>query len=155
MSWDGFDKGMKKAILALAVEKRRLLASVGEALVSGTIQRFEDEEDPQGKKWKESRRDGQTLTDSARLRNSITYATGPESVMVGTNVKYARIHQKGGVIKGKNGKKLKFEGDGGDVFRDSVTIPKRPYLGVSSEDEEEVLATIGQYLGKAFGGKSK
>lgn len=137
LNWGGFDKVMAKASKKLSNTKL-LMASVGEALVSGTVKRFQDEEDPQGKKWLASKRaakeGGTTLTDTARLRKSIDYAATPDKVMVGSNVAYARIHQLGG----KTGKGHK------------VNMPARPYLGVSKEDMDEVRDTVADFLAGAF-----
>lgn len=87
LNWGGFDKAMGKAALKLGNTKS-LMNSVGEALVSGTLQRFADEEDPQGQKWPKSGRaaneGGQTLTDTGRLQKSIDYAATPDKVMVGS-----------------------------------------------------------------------
>lgn len=137
LHWGGLDKAMGKAGRALA-DRQALLVSCGEALVSGTLQRFKDEENPQGKKWPVSHRakqeDGVTLTDTARLQRSIDYATTNDKVMVGSNVAYARIHQLGG--KAGRGRK--------------VTIPDRPYLGVSNADRAEIRATLADFLAGAF-----
>lgn len=157
LHWGGLDKAMSKAAQKLG-NKQDLLDSVGDALVSGTLARFNAEEDPQGNKWKPSRRareeGGQTLSDTTMLRGSVEYATAGDKVMVGSNLPYALIHQKGGTIKPKKGKYLKFKGLGGkDVFAREVTIPARPYLGVSDEDREEVKATIADFLAGAFGAK--
>lgn len=137
LNWGGLDKTMLKAAQKLG-NKQALLDSVGEALVSGTLARFDAEEDPEGNKWKPSRRaqeeGGKTLSDTAILRRSVEYATAGDNVMVGSNLPYARIHQKGG----KTGKGHK------------VAMPARPYLGVSAEDREEVRATIADFLAGAF-----
>lgn len=154
LNWGGFDKALGKAAHKLG-DTQALMESVGDALVSGTLKRFDAEEDPTGKKWKPSARasaeGGKTLTDTALLRRSIDYAATPEKVMVGSNLPYARIHQKGGTVKPKKGKYLKFKGlDGKDAFVKEVTIPARPYLGVSSEDMEEVRETMADFLKGAF-----
>lgn len=154
LNWGGFDKALGKAAHKLG-DTQALMESVGDALVSGTLKRFDAEEDPTGKKWKPSARasaeGGKTLTDTALLRRSIDYAATPEKVMVGSNLPYARIHQKGGTVKPKKGKYLKFKGlDGKDVFVKEVMIPARPYLGVSSEDMEEVRETMADFLKGAF-----
>ena len=154
LNWGGFDKALGKAAHKLG-DTQALMESVGDALVSGTLKRFDAEEDPTGKKWKPSARasaeGGKTLTDTALLRRSIDYAATPEKVMVGSNLPYARIHQKGGTDKPKKGKYLKFKGlDGKDVFVKEVMIPARPYLGVSSEDMEEVRETMADFLKGAF-----
>lgn len=98
LNWGGFDKALGKAAHKLG-DTQALMESVGDALVSSTLKRFDDEEEPTGKKWPKSKRaakeSGQTLTDEALLRRSIDYAATPEKVMVGSNQPYARIHQLG------------------------------------------------------------
>lgn len=144
LNWGGFDKALGRCAQNLGNTKA-LMASIGEALVSGTIKRFAAEETPDGKKWEPSARAqtqgglqsssaGKTLTDTARLRASIDYAATPTKVMVGSNVAYARIHQMGG----KTGKGHK------------VTMPARPYLGVSGEDMEEVKETVSEFIKNAL-----
>lgn len=154
LNWGGFDKAVSNAAKKMA-NKKLLMATIGETLVSGTIKRFADEEDPQGKNWEKSERakseSGVTLTETGRLRKSIDYAATQDKVMVGSNVAYARIHQFGGTIKPKNGKALKFNGkDGNPVFVKQVNIPARPYIGVSAADMTEVKATIAAFMKGAF-----
>lgn len=136
LNWGGFDKVIGAAKSKAANTKKALMANVGEALVSSTIMRFDAEQGPDGQKWKPSKRaaaeGGKTLTDTARLRKSIDYAATPAKVMVGSNVVYARIHQLGG----KAGK--------------GVTLPARPYLGVSKDDMEEVKAILADFLAGTF-----
>lgn len=43
-------------------------------------------------------------------------------------------HEKGGTIKPKNGKYLRFQIDGKWIMARSVTIPARPYLGPPIKD---------------------
>ena len=101
LNWGGLDRAIERAARRLA-DRKRLMATVGEALVSGATQRFVDEEDPQGKKWTPSQRaereGGKTLTDTARLLRSLDYAATSDKVMVGagSNVKYAssRAHSR-------------------------------------------------------------
>lgn len=137
LNWGGFDKAMGKAAHKLG-DTQALMESVGEALRSGAIERFDAEEDPQGKKWKPSARamagGGKTLDKESHLKDSIDYAATSDKVMVGSNLPYARIHQLGG----KTGKGHK------------VDMPARPYLGVSEEDMDEVRETMADFLAGAF-----
>ena len=137
LNWGGFDKALGKAAHKLG-DTQALMESVGEALRSGTIERFEAEEDPQGKKWKPSARamagGGKTLDKESNLKDSIDYAATSDKVMVGSNLPYARIHQLGG----KTGKGHK------------VDMPARPYLGVSEEDMDEVRETVADFLAGTF-----
>lgn len=151
LNWGGLDRVVERAGKRLAAQRRNLLNAVGETLVSGTLERFENEEDPEGKKWEPSGRGGKTLQKTGELRSSIDYAVTQDGVLVGSNKKYARIHQEGGTIRPKKGKYLKFKGrDGKDVFVKEVTIPARPYLGISKADREEVEAVIADYMEDCF-----
>ena len=137
-----------------AADTQAVATEIGEALVAGVHQRFDDEEAPDGSSWEPSIRareeGGKTLTDKGELRNSIGYIVSPTKVVVGSNKKYAATHQLGGVIKGKKGK-LKFSLPGGGFAQvDSVTIPQREYLGISDEDRAEVQAILQQHLKTVF-----
>lgn len=134
---------------ARAADTQQLAVNIGEALVSGTQDRFERGEAPDGSKWKASQRGGQTLVDTARLKNSIGYEASPDMVAVGTSVEYAAAHQFGATIEAK-GKNLKFKVGGKWVSKKSVTIPPRPFIGISAEDEEEAKACCLRHLGRAF-----
>jgi len=100
------------------------MEKIGEYMVAQTEERFTEEQGPDGKKWKPSRRaeqtGGQTLTDTTRMRRSIDYAVDERALVVetGTNVKYAPSHQFG-----MSGKK---------------TLPARPFLGFSKKNEEKI-----------------
>lgn len=65
---------------------------------------------------------GQMLIDSGVLAASITTDYGRDFAQISSNVPYARIHHKGG--RAGRGRK--------------VTIPARPYLGVSPEAEKAI-----------------
>lgn len=148
LNWGGLDRALERAGKRLVTKRRNLLNAVGETLVSGTLERFEKEEDPEGRKWEPSGRAweqglnsrrgrmGKTLQNTGRLRSSIDYAATRDSVLVGSNVEYARIHQEGG----KAGRGCK------------VTIPARPYLGISEEDRKEVEAVMAEHLEDVFRG---
>ncbi|MFQ5585468.1 MAG: phage virion morphogenesis protein [Thermodesulfobacteriota bacterium] len=80
-------------------------------------------------KWKPSARvkaaGGVTLTDTGRLKNSMTVEARRDRVSVGTNVVYARIHQFGGktkarTIKPRIKKALFWPGAGHPVSRMSL-----------------------------------
>ena len=154
LNWGGFDRALGNAVHRMG-DTQDMMDSIGEALVSSTLQRFQEEKDPDGKKWKPSARaaakGGTTLSDTGRLQKSIEYAATSNRVMVGSNLPYARIHQLGGTVRPKKGKFLKFKGlDGEDVFVREVSIPARPYLGISDDDREEIMATMTDFLEGAF-----
>ena len=122
-----------------------ILMDIGEGNLIATRLRFKNEVDPQGRAWaplhpayrvgKKGRKILQGLGMRGGLLGSIAWQLGgPGTVEVGTNKAYARIHQLGGKIVPKHGKFLRFAMGGKSVRAKSVTIPARPYLGVSSAE---------------------
>ncbi len=136
-------------------ESRNLAEAVGEALVASTRKRFKDETDPEGNLWKESARaeseGGQTLTETAGLKNSIVYEASPTMVVVGTNKEYAAIHQFGGEIEPQRAPKLKFQVGGKWIATKKVTMPARPFIGINEEDMAEAGETMISGMKRAFG----
>ncbi len=85
---------------------------------------------------------GGTLTASGSPYNAFA---------VGTNVKHASTHQYGvrnRIIKAKNKKYLRFKVDGRWITRKKVkvTIPARPFLGLSAEDQTELQETVEDFI---------
>lgn len=150
------------AVAALAKADERLAdltplhAEIGASLLASTQQRFQDGKAPDGGPWPASVRalltGGKTLVDTAFLSRSITHQADPQAARVGTNAIYAAIHQTGGTIRAKTAKGLRFRPAGGDglVVVKSVRIPARPFLGVSAEDEREVIAIAEEFIAEAL-----
>ena len=135
---------------------RALWEDVGRSLVLSTQQRFEQEQDPQGNPWPASIRvltqGGKTLTDSAAMRNSITFEASDSGVAVGTNAIQAAVHQFGAVIKAKSADGLKFKIGDRWITKQSVEIPRRAFLGLSDDDETELLAIAADFVLEPVGG---
>lgn len=125
-----------------------IMKSCGEYMLRSTEDNFRAEGRPV--RWPPSRRAeeglGKTLTLSARLRRSITYAVSGWKLIVGTNVKYAKIHQLGGVIKPKLKKVLRFKIADGWRSAKQVRIPARPFLVVQKQDEHVIADMVGKYI---------
>lgn len=106
---------------------------------------------------------GQILQDSGQLANSIAADYGPDFARVGSNKKYARIHQQGGqtaphVILPRNKRALAF---GGRVVKrvnhPGSKIPARPYLPADASGNLQPTAQAGvirlanEYLASLIG----
>jgi phage virion morphogenesis protein len=145
--------GILSETISRTEDAKGLFDAIGMALVTSTQKRFEDEAGPDGNPWPDSLRKtllgGRTLTETARLVQSITHEASDARVAVGTNVIYAAIHQVGGTIKAKTEKGLRFRspGNGGWVRRNEVTMPARPFLGLDEEDRQEITAICAEWLG--------
>lgn len=155
------DFSRMRRIFGNAVEqmaaRQELANTIGEQLVSSTLERFEDGKGPDGKEWDKSQRakdeNGRTLVDRGHLKASINYEASPAAVIVGTTdrVKGA-IHQLGGTIKPKRAKALKFKIGPDFVTAKKVKMPARPYLGINEADIEDAKDTIAEFMQRGFGG---
>lgn len=96
------------------------------------------------------------LRDTGRLQNSITSRIENRSVIVGSNVVYARIHQEGGTIRvpevrPRNARVLRFVVNGQIVYTrraraHTVRIPARPYLLLQESDKTYIRNAIERHL---------
>lgn len=156
---DGETEKLLKKLEGLAdIDRAGINNAIAEALRSGAVQRFEEQKGPDGGAWKKSIRataeDGKTLVDTAQLRNSINARASAAGAEVGTNVVYAATHQfgaSGRTIRAKKKKFLSFQVNGRWIRKEQVTvnIPERPFLGVSSEDRQEIQELVETALSEA------
>lgn len=134
-----------------------LMNDIGEALVSSAKMRFETETDPQGQKWvKGHKKSGKTLSGEyigGTLKKSITHNASVSEVIYGSKLEYARIHDKGGVIKAKKKKALRFQINGNWVVVKQVTMPKRQFIGISNDDKLEAMEMIKLHITDSFLGR--
>lgn len=148
---------MKRLGRIAGVDKAGINNTIAEGLRTSTIERFQAEKSPEEKKWKQSIRaredGGKTLTKSTALRSSIRSEASADGLAIGTNDIRAATHQFGDtrIIKAKRKKALRFRINGRWVSKKEVkvTIPARPFLGVSEEDEEEIKKLLGKALEEA------
>lgn len=152
--------------------KTGVLRAIGVALVEVVNQRFESGTDPFGQKWHallpayaQIKKGPGILRASLMLQRSVTFATSPGQVTVGSNRIYAAVHQFGATIKPVNAKALAFRlgapstgprgGKKTSIFivrAKSVTIPQRPYLGFGPNDQRAVMETMAVFIGHTING---
>lgn len=137
-----------------------VMGAIGTGLVSSTHRRFVSQTAPDGTPWKKVhpeyekiKRNRRILTESGRLRDSINSRPGRDFVRVGTNTVYAAAHQFGVTIKPKTKSHLVFRLASGVVMAKSVTLPARPFLGISSEDETEIAEIVFGFLERRVGAR--
>lgn len=109
-----------------------VMRTIGEIVRSSVERNFAAQGRP--RKWQPSQRvirsGGETLSLSGRLRRSFSVRADGRRAIVGTNVKYAAIHQMGG--RAGRGHK--------------AVIPARPFLMVQDEDWTEIRNAIANYI---------
>ena len=119
---------------------RPLMKNIAGIMATATEDNFKDEGRPE--KWvdlsettkkqrqKIGKYPGQILQVSGQLASSVSTAYDNNSAVIGSNLAYAAIHQLGGQA-GKNKK---------------TTIPARPYLKLTDNDFEEIIAEVEDFL---------
>lgn len=129
------------------------LKVIGQDLITSTQERIRDQVSPDGAAWPALRPDyaavkrgSGMLVESGRLIGSLTRRVDGPQLLVGTNVLYAAIHQFGGVIRPKSGSRLRFRIGRREVFARQVTVPARPFLGISPQDREDMIETIEAHI---------
>lgn len=137
-----------------------MFRAIGTRLVSNTQDRFDAETAPDGTPWKpvqepwaSMKRGAGILRESAMrggLQGFITFDVAGGELAVGSNKIYAAVHQFGATIRPKSGPWLIFRTPGGRAFgaAHQVTIPARPYLGLSATDQEDILDTVEFFLAR-------
>jgi len=143
-------------------DKTPLMRDISAQILTSTQLRFETQSGPDGVAWKPSIRalatGGVTLTDTARLRDSFIAANTSDTAEVGSNVEYAPTHQFGRTkveqvkpharrIEQAFGKPLRFAvyQSVGEYSR-KPNIPARPMLGLSSDDQGDILDLAERHL---------
>ncbi len=135
-----------------------VMSAIGTGLVSSTHRRFVSQVGPDGAAWAKLlpayaaiKRNRRILTESGRLRDSINSQASNDQVRVGTNVIYGAIQQLGGTIEPKSASHLVFRLASGVALAKSVTLPARPYLGISDDDEEMIADTVFRFVRRYLG----
>ncbi|MBN5414448.1 phage virion morphogenesis protein [Serratia marcescens] len=152
-----------------------LLADMGEKLLEFHQQRFKEQKSPDGTSWadlspryKKSKRKNKDkiLTLDGPLRNTLRWQINAEELLFGTDRVYGAIHQFGGTIEiaarsqqayyrqKKNGKvdnrfvrKSKSNlAKWHTLPAHTVSIPARPWLGVSAEQGVRLVELAKNYL---------
>jgi len=177
-----FEGAMAK-LLGTLKDTSQIRKSIGETILRSTDDRIRSSGPaPDGTPWQPlspayllvKKNKGKMLIESGELRNALVYQLlGKDSVVVGVepSVKYARIHQLGGVIKhkphtreirlrtvkGKTRFAKKSHKNARSVLANlptrTTTIPARPYLGISKSDEEAIKNIVEDHIKRGWGNR--
>lgn len=171
------DDAQARARLARLAElgMASLMPRLGEYLTESAQRRFATQTAPDGAPWaplqaryarRKKYNQDKILTLRGYLRSQIHYqVTDARTVEVGSNQKYAAIHQLGGTIEQHaQSRKTRYRSVAGQVLfakkshtrgvterwvtrgAYQVKIPARPFLGISAEDEREIRDILANWL---------
>lgn len=136
---------VQKGLITLARKVGNIepaLKTIGETLVNSTRERWDQQIDPAGNAWQplkpstlqrkaKKKKPLKILLQDDQLRFTINPQVSDSTLIVGSPQKYAAIHQLGGPA----GRKSK-----------QFQMPARPFLGISKQDEADILDEIGLHL---------
>lgn len=127
---------------------------VAPILENQTRRRIESEKtSPEGRSWLPNRAGTSTLLKTGRnLRDSIAHRTNGNEAIVEAHWRHAHVHQTGKTITPKSAKRLVFKIGGQTVFARKVVIPARPFIGLSRDNETEIVEELNAMLADKFGG---
>ena len=140
--------------MAAIQEPRPMLLKIGEELADSTMRRFPQGRAPDGTPWapksdvtvaNHPRGGKRPLIGESKVLStaSISHDVQGNTVVVGSNAIQAAVMQfgapAGSLWQGKNKR-------GGNAMAPWGDIPARPFLGVSAEDEQTILAIVQDYL---------
>lgn len=144
---DSAVRGAFDRMLAAGGNPAAYLPAIGAALTSSTRLRFADSRAPDGSPWKAVIRGGQPLRNTGvHLMNAVSYRVEGNSVLVGVPPTWARIHQFGGTVRAKGAGYLRFRIGNRWASKKAVTIPARPFLGISTDDRASIVGILREKI---------
>lgn len=131
------------------VQKEEIMDEIAFYMENQMRIRFDNEEDYQGKKWEKLKyRTGKALNKTGQLKGSLGTATrvDNDTLAIFTNLKYAKLHDEGGIIVPKNKKSLKFKiGDKWYICK-KITVPKRQFSGISEKNKFDMINILKKHF---------
>lgn len=151
-----FDTGdLDAAILRLGpltdFEPGPLMSAIGALGESQTARRITDEKtSPDGVAWAPNMNGTSILLETGRnLLGSLAWRASDDEAEWGASWEYAHVHQDGATIVPKSAKALLFRIGNRTIGAKRVTIPPRPFIGLSDENRSEIRELVTDMLGLA------
>ncbi|GGG30931.1 hypothetical protein GCM10010964_18580 [Caldovatus sediminis] len=157
------DRALRRALarwIRLDRDPRPLLRAIGVGLAENVRDRIAAGEDPEGNPWTPlhpayaALKRGPGILREAGMRGglqgSVTFDVAGREVAVGTSKIYGAAHQFGATIRAKRAPRLVFRTPDGKAWgaAQEVTIPARPYLGLSRADEGTILEVAETFFAR-------
>lgn len=132
-----------------AFEPSELMTAIGAVGESQTRRRISDEKTaPDGTPWQANRHGGSILQDTGQhLLASVAWTANADTAEWGAAWEFAHVHQYGAVIVPTEAKRLAFMAGGAMRFAKKVTIPARPFVGLSTDNIAEIIDVVSDHFG--------
>ena len=143
------DAALKRLRPLFDFDPSELMTTLGALGESQTRRRISEEKTaPDGTPWKPNTAGTSILVDSGQhLLYSIAWTASAEEATWGATWEHAHVHQDGMTIVPKESDRLVFQLGGRTVFAKEVTIPARPFVGLSEDNRREILDVVTDHFG--------
>lgn len=157
------DEQVKRAFSNLAdMDMAEALGGIGGTLLNNTRERLGAGVDVDGNRFAplsaltqrlKPRNKDKILIAGGDLYRELAWqlVNGGTDLEFGSDRKYAALQQFGGSIKPVSAKALQLGGKGSGIFAKSVTIPARPFIGITPRDGEEILDNLAGFIEQQLG----
>lgn len=143
-----FDAALAQLRPLLDLEVAPLMEAIGALGESQTRRRITDEKTaPDGSAWPPNAEGTSILLRTGEhLLGSIAYTASGDQAQWGASWEYAHVHQDGATIKPQSAPALAFSVGGKSVHARQVTIPARPFVGLSADNWQELRELVTDYV---------
>lgn len=144
-----FDDAFRKLRPIFDFEPSELMTDIAAIGESQTRRRIAEEKTaPDGAPWQPNTQGTSILmlTGQHLLSSVASFSSATEAVW-GAAWEYAHVHQDGMTIVPKEAEALAFQLGGKFVNAKKVTIPARPFVGVSAENAREIVDIVTDHFG--------
>lgn len=146
---EGLDEAILKIEGIADAPRLELMEGISRLVQEQTRRRIEEEKTaPDGSAWKPNIAGTSIMFQSGALSRSIDYVATETTSEVGSGLIYARIHNDGGVITPKSANALAFQIGNRLVMTGSVTMPQRQFLGLSADNERDIVEAAEDWVGR-------
>lgn len=141
-----------KFAAAATASSGELMEAMGAIGESQTRRRITDEKTgPDGQAWPPNLEGTSILLRSGQhLLATVAFVAAETEVEWGSSWEFAHVHQFGATIKPKTADRLVFTIGGKKVGAKKVTIPARPFVGVSEANAHEIEEILVDWVGRVF-----
>lgn len=126
-----------------------LMEAAGSLGESQTRRRIEEEKTaPDGTPWAPNQEGTSILLATGEhLRDTIAFRASSDEAEWGSSWEHASVHQEGAVIRAKNAERLAFTSGGRFARPKQVTVPARPFIGLSDDNRRELEELVTDHFG--------
>ncbi|MBB4066272.1 phage virion morphogenesis protein [Gellertiella hungarica] len=130
-------------------EPEELMSNIAGIGTEQTRRRIlEEKTAPDGSPWQPNAEGTSILLETGQhLLSSLSWQASSTEAEWGATWKFAHVHQEGMTIVPKSAESLVFQLGGRVVQAKKVTIPARPFVGLSDENRQEIIDVVTDHFG--------